>query len=247
MKSFVLSVVVFYCLASHSLECPPGHYLVRGHPRIGYVRSDGAVFEPTTVRSYCKELTYAYEYLQKRFKKGVIKNWPHRIEKSGVWTESEKEQMIEALEGLPEFLLSDRIEGLYRLKKSKDFPNPASHAEGIIAVYDSAFANPNRLERILAHELIHQSYKDLSEKERQDYRRATGWKLEIEPDGNFYWVGRKDGYIADDGKASHEEDFANNLEHFLYEPDKLKKVTPSAYEWINKKYRNKLKLKDKKR
>ncbi len=227
------------------MKCPPGHYVVRSHPRVGFVRSDGTVVKPTTVRTYCKELTYGYEYSQKRFKKGNPKDWPHRNEKPGVWTDSEKEQMIEALEGLPEFLLSDRIEGFYRLKKSKDFPNPASHAEGIIAIYDSAFANPSGLERILAHEFIHQSYKDLSEKERQDYRRATGWHYKVEPDRQFYWVGRKDGYIADDGKTSHEEDFANNLEHFLYDPDKLKKVTPSAHEWIKKKYGDK--LKDKKR
>lgn len=188
MKSLIFSIVVLYCLISHSIECPPKHYVVRGHPRIGYVRSDGTIVSPTTVSTYCKELTYTYEYLQKRFKKGAPKDWPHRVENPGAWSESEKEQMIEALEYLPELLLSDRIEGFYRLKKSKDHPNPASHANGIIIIYDSAFTNPSGLERILAHELMHQSYTDLSEEERRDYRRATGWRFEIEPDGNFYRV-----------------------------------------------------------
>lgn len=246
MKILAFSIVVFYCLRSHSLECPPGHYVVRGHPRSGSVRSDGAVVSPTTVNSYCKKYTYPYEYAQKRFKKGVPKDWPHGVEKPGVWTESQKEQISEAVEGLPEFLLSDRVEGFYRLKKSKDYPNPASHADGIIVIYDSAFTSLRGIKRILAHELIHQSYKDLSEKEQQDYRRVTGWHYKVEPDRQFYWAGRKDGYIADDGRISHEEDFANNLEHFLFDSDKLKKVTPNAYEWIKKKYGDKLKLKDSK-
>lgn len=249
MKSFVFFIVMvmMYPLVGFSLECSAGHYVVRGHPRSGYVRSDGVVVRPTTVKTYCKELTHAYEYSLKRFKKGAPKDWPHRIEKSAVWTESERAQMIEALESLPDFLLSERVEGFYRLKKSKDHPNPASNSDGVIVIYDSAFPNPSGLERILAHELIHQSYIGLSEKERQDYRRATGWHYELETDGKLYWAGRKDGYIADDGKTSPEEDYANNLEQYLYDPDKLKKVTPSAYEWIKKKYGDKLKLKDKKK
>lgn len=246
MQIFLFLFVLLCGFASQATKCPAGHYLVRGHIRSGYIRSDGTAVRPTTVTAYCKQLTYAYEYAQKRFKKGIPKDWPHRSEKSRSWTEQEKQQVVDALEALPDFLLSDRIESLYRLRKSKDFPNPASNADGIIVIYDTAFTNAIGIERILAHELMHQTYKDLTEKERQDYRRATGWHLEIEPNGKFYWVGRKNGYIADDGKTSHEEDYANNLEYFLYDPDKLKKATPSAYEWIKKKYGNRLKLKGKK-
>ena len=94
MKSFVFSITISYCLMSHSIECPPGHFVVLGHPRNGFSRSDGTVVRPTTVITYCKELTHAYEYLQKRFKKGVPKNWPHQVEKTRLWTESEKEKII---------------------------------------------------------------------------------------------------------------------------------------------------------
>ncbi len=246
MKSFIFSAVVLYSVSSYSIECLPREYEVRGHPRIGYIRSDGTFVKPTTVNTYCKEFTHAYEYSQKRFKNGTPKDWPHRMERPGIWTKSEKDLVIEALEAFPEFLLTNRVEGFYRLRKSKDFPNPASHAEGVIAVYDSAFTNPNGLERILAHEFMHQIFNNLSEDEKRDYRRDTGWHYIVESDRQFYWAGRKDGYIADDGKNSHEEDFANNLEHYLYDPDTLKRVTPSAYGWIKKKYGDKLKLKDKK-
>ena len=68
-------------------------------------------------------------------------------------------------------------------------------------------------------------------------------QIELEPDGKIYWARRKESYIEDDGGSSHEEDYANNLEHFLYNPDKLKKVTPEAYAWIRKHFGESFKLK----
>jgi hypothetical protein len=180
--------------------CPPGQYRVRGHNRSGYVRSNGTVVGPANVKSYCKLLTKAYEYSKERFKKGVPANWPHSTEKAGAWTEGEKERIIETLEELPDVLLSDKIAGIYRLKKSKDIPNPASSSDGVIVIYDSGFDTSRNLERIVAHELSHQNYRDLSNAEKQDYRRATGWHLKLESNGKIFWVGRKDGYIEEDEK-----------------------------------------------
>ncbi|MGZ3747486.1 MAG: hypothetical protein ACXVB4_06085 [Pseudobdellovibrionaceae bacterium] len=215
--------------------------------RRGYVRSDGTVIKPTNVKSYCRVLTKAYEYSRERFKNGIPPNWPHSKEKAGSWTVEEKERIIEALEELPDILLSDKIAGIYRLKKSKDFPNPASSSYGVIVIYDSSFDSSRNLGRILCHELSHQNFKDLSNEEKQDYRRATGWHLKLESDRNVYWVGRKSGYVEEDGKNSYEEDYSNNLEYYLYDPDKLKKVTPSGYEWIKKHFGDGFRIKGQKR
>lgn len=68
--------------------------------------------------------------------------------------------------------------------------------------------------------------------------------MELENDRKAYWVGRESGYVEEDGKSSREEDFANNIEHFLYDSDKLKKITPSAYDWIKKHYGEQFKLKE---
>ena len=40
---------------------------------------------------------------------------------------------------------------------------------------------------------------------------------------------------------------ADNLEHFLYGPDKLKKVTPEAYVWIKKRFGENFILKERKK
>lgn len=238
----------FTCAAyGATVGCLSGEYLVSGHHRRGYVRSDGTVVRSTDVKSYCKVLTKAYEYSKKRFKKGRPANWPHNIEKASSWTDEETERIVEVLEELPEVLLSKVIVGIYRLKRSKDYPNPASSSDGVIVIYDSSFDLSRNLGRIIAHELSHQNFKDLSKDEKQDYRRATGWRLKIESDRNVYWVGRKDGYVEEDGKISYEEDYSNNLEHYLYDPDKLKRVTPSAYEWIKKHFGDGFQIKRQKR
>ncbi len=227
--------------------CPVGQYQVRGHFRSGYVRSDGVLVRPTQVKTHCRQLSRAYQFTQSRFQKGIPKDWPHRQEKQGVWTDAQKERVIEALEALPDALIHETVKGIYRLRKSKDFPNPATSVDSIIVLYDSAFDSSRNLSRILAHELGHQGYIDLGEKTRQDYRRATGWHLEMEADRNIYWVGRKDGYVEADGNYTHEEDYANNLEYFLFDPDKLKKVTPAAYAWFVKQFCEGFRLKESKK
>lgn len=167
-------------------------------------------------------------------------------EKIKKWTESDIQKLIDALEEIPDFLLTPNLKGFYRFSKSKHYPNPAVSAEDVIALYDTAFKSSKNLGQILTHELAHINYKELKQKNQLDYGHATGWRYNIENDNKLYLEGRKSGYIAEDGRTSVEEDYANNLEHFLYSPDKLKKVTPEAYNWFNKTYKD-LKLKERKK
>ncbi|MGE3760584.1 MAG: hypothetical protein AB7H97_22660 [Pseudobdellovibrionaceae bacterium] len=245
----LLSVFVITLFASLFVEaaCPSSQYQVKGHFRSGYTRSDGSVVKATTVKTHCKQLSKGYQYLQSRFAEGVPIGWPHKTEKVRNWTEAEKQRLIEIIEELPDSLLSRAFKNIYRLQKSKDFPNPATSADGVIVVYDSSFDPARDLGRILAHELSHQSFLELSEEDQQDYRRATGWTVQFERDQKLYWIPRKDGYVEDDGRISYGEDYANNLEYFLYDPDKLKKVTPSAYKWFEKRFGKGFKLKREKK
>ncbi len=110
--------------------------------------------------------------------------------------------MIEAFDGLPDYLKSILINGIYRLQKSKDVSNPATNSnKNEIVLYDEAFSK-NRV---------------------------------------YYSERRESGYIEPDGMSSANEDYANNLEHFIFNSDKLKKITPSAYDWFSKRYGTKFK------
>ena len=189
----VFSIVAISANFAFALTCSSGEYLVLGHHRKGYVRSDGTFVKATNVKTHCRSRSRGYEYAIDKFKDGTSLNWPHKGESPRSWSEEDKERVIEALEGLPENLFVDSLSGIYRFKRSKDFP------------------------------------------------------MELAPNGEIYWEGRKSGYIEEDGKLSHEEDYANNVEHFLYDPDNLKKVTLNAYDWIKKHFGGDFKLKGSKK
>jgi len=229
-------------------KCSPIEYAVKKHHRREYVRSDGVSVKATDVREHCRPRSKGYDFLYSRFKEGIPRDWPHRAEKPANWSEEEKARMLEALEIIPEILWAEKIVGLYRMKKSKDDLNPATSGEnGTIVIYDSAFTSLKGLERILAHEFAHHNFYSLTENERLDYRLATGWKPQLGLDRNIYWSSRPSGFIEEDGKTSSEEDYANNLEHFLVNSDKLKEVTPKAYAWMLKKFGEKFKLRSSKK
>lgn len=240
---FFLSTHAFAKFENRNATCPQGFYRVKSHFRKAYVRSDGTQVKAANVTSYCKEASPAYNFWGNKLKNGLPPNWPHRQEQESTWTPESEERILDALEMIPEKLWSDEAKGIYRLKKSKDFPNPASNGDGLIVIYDSAFDSKRNLARILVHELSHIAYQHLSKEEAPDYRRATGWGFEAAAHGRYFFKGRKSGYVEEDGKISPEEDFSNNIEYYLFEPDKLKKETPGAYNWINKHYGDTFKLK----
>lgn len=57
--------------------------------------------------------------------------------------------------------------------------------------------------------------------------------------GNEY---RKGEFVEHDGKTSAEEDFANNVEYFLFDQAALKNKSPNIFSWIQKNLGQKLRL-----
>jgi len=218
-------------------NCPEGEHFVKAHFRRGYVTSSGKVVAPANVKAHCRVNPESYSFWQPKFTDKKIDNWPHKKEVFKNWSPDEIERVLEALSELPNSLWSEKIRGIYRASKSHDFPNPATSADGIIILYDTAFDPSRNLPRILAHELAHQSYWDLSQGDRKSYWYSLNWFPRNKQETIF--ISRKDGYIQDDGRESPWEDYANNVDSFLFEPEKLKRVTPYAYNWIKEHFGDK--------
>lgn len=223
--------------------CPEGERRVRGHPRNEYIRKDGTRYSGTNVTSYCRTISRAFKFWNEKFSNTFPPNWPHKNEKVKTWTEGEKEKIIEVLEKIPEGLWNETVKKIYRLQKSVvGKENPSSSAAETIVVYDAVFEGNHDLGQVLSHELAHETYRNFSDKERREYQDETGW-------GNFDEVGGKSGewissrtkFIKPDGRDSPEEDFANNVEYYLTKPEKLKLISPEAYEWIKNRYDSKMK------
>ncbi len=121
------------------------------------------------------------------------------------------------------------------MKNSEAGANPATNADGIVALYDSSFKSKKGLARIIGHEFAHLRYGGLKEREKLDYRLSAGWRPVSGPNG-IEWRPRVGGYVEEDGEYNSEEDYANNLEYFLFDPDRLKKTTPIVHDWFKSKH-----------
>jgi hypothetical protein len=51
-----------------------------------------------------------------------------------------------------------------------------------------------------------------------------------------------DAYVEDDGMESMTEDFSNNVEYYLFDPQTLERKTPKVYEWLKKKFGDNFKI-----
>ncbi len=224
--NFVFLIILLSSSNGLAQACINTEHWVRAYQRSSYFRADGTFVKAAQVTAHCRLNSESYTVWKEKLKVGRPEAWPHRDELATPWTINDEEKLIEALSELPKNLWSEKIKGIYRLKKSKDFPNPASSADGVIVLYDTAFRGENKkrtLARFLAHEFAHQKYLDLSDDDRESYHMVTNWMVgKSKSTGRNIYVSRKEGYVTEDGRLSPEEDFANNIEFFLFESALLK-------------------------
>lgn len=250
MSTFSILVLVIFLALSPSgfpkdqiQACSKGQHWVRPHHRSAYVRADGTPVSAANVIGHCQTNPTGFDFWNPKKKSGLPPGWEHSKEKPKKWTEGDWERVLEALSGLPEALWVPTIEGLYRLEKSVFDPNPASGEPKNIALYDPAFSSKEKLEQILAHELAHECYRNMSASERKSYMEATQWFQRTIRGKTFTVRGRNENTFVDsDGMDSPTEDFSNNIGSYLFDPKKLESVTPSAYQWIHRHFGGKLEL-----
>lgn len=231
-------------VSTYATDCPEGTYFRRAHERSSYYRSDGTFVSAAKVKASCVEKRFGHDFWIRLLKGGKPKDWPHK-ETATKWSDNEKERVLEALSVLPEIFQLKSLKGIYRLSKSKDFPNPASHAPNIVVLYDSAFENKRNLARIVSHELAHQIYQQLSAEDRRDYGRVAEWSTEII--GSLVYIDlKRSGYVEEDSKKDPDEDFANNIEYFLFNRKELEKKSPKVHGWLKRQFGDRLNLRGRK-
>ncbi len=248
MIFLALFISLFLSAISQSMAfasdwCPTDSYRVKSHHRSSYHRANGTFVSAAHVISHCRKKSKSYQFWNLKIKAGYPENWPYKNERAIEFSEFERERIIEALGEIPIQLWLQSIGGIYRFEKSKDAPNPASHREGDIALYNSAFSKSYSLGRVIAHELAHELWENSDRSFQSSYETATSWQRSVGPISKVItWTGRKDGYVEEDGRFRRDEDFANNMEYYLFAPESLMQKTPTAFEWIKTKFSDKFKL-----
>jgi hypothetical protein len=246
--NFVLSFNAFNKAAFADVNshhtCPAGAHWVKAHHRRAYAKSDGTQISATSVTAHCQTNPTAYSNWHDRLKNGRPADWLQNQEKAKSWSEEERERVIDALSDLPPSLLIDTVRGIFRLDRSQAYDaNPASGQDGEITVYDPAFTKEQNLARILGHEMAHELYRHLSVDDKRNYLFAADWlPYKNTKTGEWLLIPNRDQYVAEDGKESPTEDFSNNIEYYLFDPDALKVKSPKVYDWIQKKFGDTFKL-----
>jgi len=191
---------------------------------------------------FCKSKTCETDsYWKNKIKDGRPSKWNLPSEVSIQWTLEEKKKLLELLSRLPDQLKSIPFIGIYRMKKSVSITNPGttSMIGDTIVLYDRAFDNPFlSTSRVVVHELAHIVYLNYTKDVRDNYEFAMQWKSG--PNGKI----RPGSFINSQAKENPDEDFANNFDYFLFEPEKLKAEIPKAYNWMQKKFSDKFNLKE---
>ena len=165
----IFSPLLLQAAGAATTTCPSGQYLVRSHHRSGHYRSDGAYVSPTTVSGYCKNYRN-YKPAEIRF---------HRVKRAGPsrtlyknFSKKEEAQIKRAFKKLPKILTGVGKISFYRQNRGMNPRNPASvnYKNKRITIYDSI--SEYDMERVVAHELAHFLYGNLSEKELDSYLLA---------------------------------------------------------------------------
>lgn len=206
-------------------DCGPGETWVRDHSKsTGHWTSFCRVISGTPSK--------AYKFWASKFKSGRPEDWPFLEERTIDWQSKDIADVLHALEKIPIQLWDSDLNGIYRMNKSKNHPNPGADRDGDIVLYDPAFQNERYTERILAHELAHEKFKSFTNYQRIEYAHSTGWKIIKTKTGEEVFKAPQCCFVKPGLKNSIDEDFATNIEYFLYQPDALKKINPTVYRWI---------------
>lgn len=240
MKSVFL---ISFLFAFNAWPCGPNEHWVRAHHRRAYVRYDGTFVSATTVRAHCQGNPPGYNYWQPRLKNDRPVGWPYKSEKTKKWTDEEIEKMLEAIGDIPSVLWENTSVNIYRMDKSSTTANnPSTHGKNIIVLYDSALDSKQNLSRFLVHEFAHDQFDHLSDEQRIDYQDLNGWvPIQKEPDDKtLVWTKINRKSVQSDSDYLPSEDFANNVEYFIFNSGTLKTVSPNAYGWIKQHYGDKI-------
>jgi hypothetical protein len=151
------------------------------------------------------------------------KNWPNKLEKFKRWTAKEKMEFDLILKSLPSVLTQVGELKIHRSSQSKWPENGATTApeENIITVYDNA--SKYGLKKVITHELSHILWKNLDRNSRKKYFSDAEWALNSKGEV----INQRAVISEEDGRLSPEEDFANNVEHFITNKNYKQKLTPA--------------------
>lgn len=209
---YIFSVSIF----AEEIKCESGKILIRGHFVKPYIRKNGIHVNGYYKDQYCRTSTFTGEEIIFLDEKPLA--WPLN-EKFKIWSKAEIEIVLKELESLPDIFKKQKLKTIHRGSISK-FPKNLAASLPItnsIVLYDSFFVSLEK-SRILAHEIAHLWYWQLSSEQKKIFAVYSGWSYN--PLTKAREKSKKS--IYPDSQDSPSEDFANNAEAYFYDSQKQK-------------------------
>lgn len=229
---FLSIIFILIPLRSYALQCEWWQTQVKSHQVSKHQRNDSMVSAHPR-QEHCREKWKNADKIISAFNDQKPNKWSHE-EDFKAWKKNEIEEILKIYENIPSSLQPNSV-SIHRAKKSVVKENPASTdiITKSMVLYDIFFQSKEK-KSIVEHELSHLAYENLSYSDIIEYSNLSGWTLKSERGKIFDIPPEK--VIKEDSKISREEDFANRLELYLSQPEKLKSYNPESYEFFRKRF-----------
>ncbi len=221
-----MKIIIFILIISPSFSmaqiCSPQELFIRAQHVHQYTKKDDTHVREHNRKSHCRLLNSENYFQDKTSQK--FKNIKPEVKP---WTPKEKDLVDKILKEIPGWLKTFTINELLRAKGSQRNPAHTIPETHTLVIYDSFFAYPNKKD-ILIHEVAHISILDLTEDELIEFYTVSGWQ-KIK-DKSFI---QPEKLLIEVSNESISEDYANHIEVFYSNPEKLKKFNLKTFQFIN--------------
>ena len=232
MKCFLLLIIFCHVPVAFAIECLWWQSKVSSHQVSSHQRN-GSTVSSHPRQEHCREKWKYSDKIVSSFQNSRPEIWTDQ-ERFKQWTQSEIAEVLKAYEKMPKWLLFLQ-KSFHRAEKSIIPNNPAASDKrtDTITIYDEFYKRQNK-EAIIGHELAHLLYKKLSVSEITLFTDLAGWTLKVE--GSKVFEVPPPIVLINDSKLNKEEDFANLIEVYFTDPNKLKNHNLKLFEFFKKRY-----------
>ena len=92
--------------------------------------------------------------------------------------------------------------------------------------------------------MAHELFRHLDPTEIASFAKAGKWDSTEFLGKPYYIPGRsKNQFVRPNGLSGIHEDFADDIECYTFSPERLKQITPEVFQWIQKRYGDKIRSK----
>jgi hypothetical protein len=218
--------VIFLLIFSSTLfagVCSPHGVYVREQWINDYKKLDGTKGSAHTRIAHCRKLN-RFNYFSDKTNQ-TIKGIETNIKK---WNHADKKTIEEHLNNLPPWLKKYKLTEVLRGDIGGNALNPAAAIPltKTLIIFDHFFKSPSKQD-IINHEIAHIAFHYIDPKLAINFAALSGWVLER---------GKKPAppqrLIIPDSANSVSEDFANQIEIYHSNPDRLIKFNPKTFHLI---------------